>query len=484
MTARRDRRGDGGAIAVLVALVFLTGLLASHPADAQIGGPVEPGTTETTTPPTAPPTTEAPIGGTTATTQPGGTASTTPSSTEPDAETTTTTVTGSTKPGGTTTTAPGGTTTTISVPPLPGSHPVGDPVGNGDAPSEAVPQVPYTVPPRLEGDPILAGLPGAKVFIGDIKVAQDDLAAAQLLHDTAVARVAEIDGQLRAAKAKVGQLRSDQVTKVNDLTDLQKSMADKVADAYIGGFDVADGPSVLVGSKNATDYGQRRQYASSVLESLRKTIDKLTKAKEQLGPNLVKLAQLQATLGLQLIAAQKVVEQSNLRLLTAGFAVQVFAAGSAIFVSGFVFPVADPHQFIDSFGAPRLFGTPDAHYHEGTDIMAAAGTPEFACERGVVSQINPSKLGGNGLWIRGESNTSYYYAHLSGYAAGLHVGQVVEAGDLVGYVGSTGDAQASAPHLHFEIHPNGGPAINPYPLLKAVDDAGHGRPVVTTQPTP
>ena len=73
----------------------------------------------------------------------------------------------------------------------------------------------------------------------------------------------------------------------------------------------------------------------------------------------------------------------------------------------------------------------------------------------------------NGLWLKGESGTSYYYAHLSKYEPTLRVGEVVDAGQLVGYVGHTGDAYG--PHLHFEVHPNGGAAIDPYPLLLVAD---------------
>jgi murein DD-endopeptidase MepM/ murein hydrolase activator NlpD len=79
-------------------------------------------------------------------------------------------------------------------------------------------------------------------------------------------------------------------------------------------------------------------------------------------------------------------------------------------------------------------------------------------------------LGGTKLWIKGESGTYYYYAHLSAFEEGLTVGQVVEAGDVVGLVGTTGNARGGAPHLHFEIHPDGGMAVNPYPLLKVVDE--------------
>jgi murein DD-endopeptidase MepM/ murein hydrolase activator NlpD len=79
-------------------------------------------------------------------------------------------------------------------------------------------------------------------------------------------------------------------------------------------------------------------------------------------------------------------------------------------------------------------------------------------------------LGGTKIWVKGQSGTYYYYAHLSAFAEGMVNGLVVEPGTVIGFVGDTGNARGGAPHLHFEIHPEGGPAVNPYALLKVVDD--------------
>jgi murein DD-endopeptidase MepM/ murein hydrolase activator NlpD len=152
------------------------------------------------------------------------------------------------------------------------------------------------------------------------------------------------------------------------------------------------------------------------------------------------------------------------------FNLAVFAAGSEIAIHGFVFPVGDPHSFGDSFGAPRMMGTGYEHAHQGIDIMAPTGTPLLACERGIVTKMGSDVLGGTKIWVKGQSGTYYYYAHLSAFADGMVDGLVVEPGTIIGYVGDTGNAKGGAPHLHFEIHPEGGPAVNPYPLLKVVDD--------------
>lgn len=102
-------------------------------------------------------------------------------------------------------------------------------------------------------------------------------------------------------------------------------------------------------------------------------------------------------------------------------------------------------------------------------MMAARGTPLVAIETGTVIRTGNGGLGGITLWLSGSvSSDQYYYAHLDAWADGLHQGQQVTAGELVGYVGSTGNASAAYPHLHFEYHPDGGGAVNPYPLAKSL----------------
>jgi murein DD-endopeptidase MepM/ murein hydrolase activator NlpD len=148
----------------------------------------------------------------------------------------------------------------------------------------------------------------------------------------------------------------------------------------------------------------------------------------------------------------------------------VFSAGSQIVIRGFVFPVGEPYSFIDSWGYPRMIGTEYAHGHQGTDIMAPFGTPLYAAERGIIANMGADVLGGTKLWVKGQSGTYYYYAHLQSYAPDIHDGMLVEAGHIVGYVGDTGNAQGGAPHLHFQVHPGGGEPVNPYGLLKVVSD--------------
>ncbi len=118
---------------------------------------------------------------------------------------------------------------------------------------------------------------------------------------------------------------------------------------------------------------------------------------------------------------------------------------------GFVFPIYGTASFGDSFGGPRP-NVPGG-WHHGEDIFAAAGTPLLAVADGTLHTIGFTKIGGYRLWLRDTQGNEFYYAHLSAYSPLAVEGRSVQAGDVVGFVGDTGDAEGGSPHLHFEIHP-------------------------------
>jgi len=124
---------------------------------------------------------------------------------------------------------------------------------------------------------------------------------------------------------------------------------------------------------------------------------------------------------------------------------------------GMVCPVAGPHSFIDSWGYPRSGG----RRHQGVDMMARTGVPVVAPVSGTVSHRGNS-IGGLSFHLSGDDGHYYYGTHLSRYGAAGRV----SAGTVIGYVGDTGNARGM-PHLHFEIHPNHGAAVNPYPATRA-----------------
>ncbi|HLM69510.1 MAG TPA: M23 family metallopeptidase [Longimicrobium sp.] len=138
--------------------------------------------------------------------------------------------------------------------------------------------------------------------------------------------------------------------------------------------------------------------------------------------------------------------------------------------AGLTIPVAGvrTEELKDTYGAARSGG----RAHKGVDIFAARGTPVLAAAAGVIVNRDSNAVGGLSLYHRGmDGRTIYYYAHLDGIRAGLKVGDLVRAGDTLGYVGSTGNVSGS-PHLHFAVFtvadPNRwwrGRDLNPYDLL-------------------
>jgi len=138
--------------------------------------------------------------------------------------------------------------------------------------------------------------------------------------------------------------------------------------------------------------------------------------------------------------------------------------GQSAATGRYVFPVfGSVASFTNDYGAPRA-GTGT---HHGNDIFAPTGTPVLAVADGELSKVGVNSLGGNRLWLRDDLGNTYYYAHLSGYASHVKDGVRVSAGEIIAYVGNTGQAITTPPHLHFEIHPGDGDAINPYPFLQA-----------------
>jgi septal ring factor EnvC (AmiA/AmiB activator) len=115
--------------------------------------------------------------------------------------------------------------------------------------------------------------------------------------------------------------------------------------------------------------------------------------------------------------------------------------------------------FVDTYGAPRSGG----RRHQGNDMMAGRGSSVVAVVAGSVSH-SVGGLGGNQIWLHGNDGNTYFYAHLDSYVGGP---RAVSLGELIGHVGDTGNARGGPTHLHFEIHPGGGGAIDPYPTIRA-----------------
>jgi murein DD-endopeptidase MepM/ murein hydrolase activator NlpD len=125
-------------------------------------------------------------------------------------------------------------------------------------------------------------------------------------------------------------------------------------------------------------------------------------------------------------------------------------------------PVAGvrPSGLRDTWGGARGQG----RKHEGIDIFAGRGTPVLSSTEGVVLRVGTNRLGGQVVWVLGPGGQRHYYAHLERYGD-VHAGMRVAPGTVLGYVGTTGNAAGTPPHLHYGIYVSGG-AINPYPFLR------------------
>jgi hypothetical protein len=193
----------------------------------------------------------------------------------------------------------------------------------------------------------------------------------------------------------------------------------------------------------------------------------------------------------------------NVRRKTARGLIFAAVAASAVGVAGgvasaqsqgavprLIFPIVGSVAWSNDFGAARYSGG-----HQGNDLMAPRRTVAVAAEAGKVKYWTSSSAAGCMLYLYGKSGTTYLYIHLNNdvtkgndnrgqcvpgmaYAKGLKDGESVEAGEAIGFVGNSGDADQTDPHLHFEVHPNDGGAANPYPYLIKAE-----RLIFATSPT-
>jgi len=267
------------------------------------------------------------------------------------------------------------------------------------------------------------------------------------------------------------------IAAANDrLEEVRGRLFERVATEYrSGGIDYLD---VLLSSTSFDEMVVRFEYIQRVNAHDAVIIAEVETAQAELEAQwaeLIALEQEQATRATELkaqantVEAQLAAQQDRYdrlqKELAAAIAIEKAKTGGTtsarVGANGMVFPVAGPNYYGDTWGAARSGG----RTHKGTDIMAREGVPVVAVLSGTV-RTRQNTLGGKTIWLTADNGWTFYYAHLSDYK--VTSGRVT-AGQVIGYVGSTGNASASAPHLHFEIHPNGGAAVNPYPYLKAME---------------
>ncbi len=344
---------------------------------------------------------------------------------------------------------------------VPGRDPV-DPGDPGDPEREGS----YAGQPEFVPSPILWS---------QVRAAEGRLAAAEEAVDEAVERVRTGRRRRKALDARRQTLGRESQDSLTDLAEAEQTLVDRSIAAFVGA-DVRGG--VVVGALEAADHDAyvdgwiRSELLDVALEQDDRAIADYRRLRARLDrsaeANLDTIRRLDRLLAADESAVERAVEERD----RAAEELAVFAAGSAVHIDGARFPVAWPYDtpLIDSWGFPRMPGTPDEHWHEGIDVFAPAGTPLLAAEGGVVTRVGIGRLGGLSLWLQGDSGAHWYYAHLQSFAPGLTQGDEVEAGEVVGFVGNTGNAVGTPPHLHLQLHPDGGSPVNPYPLLQVLSE--------------
>ena len=261
---------------------------------------------------------------------------------------------------------------------------------------------------------------------------------------------------LTEATIEQSLLDMDGERSVAALTDLQETLAryEEQRDTQQQALDAAETARAEAEAAFAdleSTLSAQAQFVTSVQEALAAQAGQTPPADpEEAAAQAARAAQINATLATAVQQRQAAEEARQAEILR-----------QERINAGIMFcPVQGPVDFIDSWGYARSGG----RSHKGVDMMADHGIPTVAPVSGEV-QHRGSSLGGLSWYVYGDNGNMYYGTHLQSYE-NQGVGWV-EAGTVIGYVGSSGNASESGPHLHFEIHPGGGAAVNPYPATAA-----------------
>lgn len=297
-----------------------------------------------------------------------------------------------------------------------------------------------------------------------LESARAELTRVTRLWQETEARLAQAQDAAAEAQQEIDRLE-------DQLARIRRSLNDRVAAAFMSGGSLSIG--AVITSDSIQDATDRLQYTQSVVqgdadlatevavtaEELRRQEARLHRAARQEAEAAADLEVQRAQIDDRVEHLNDVVEELEAKLEAAE--ARSLSLGGSVSITGTgaiqTCPVAGPNSFVDSFGWPR----PGGRTHQGIDLIAAAGTPVVSVAPGNARAAS-SVLGGLGVVVEHDSGDWTFYAHLSSYGT---MGRV-SAGTVIGYVGSTGTTTVN--HLHFEYHPNGGAAVNPYAALVAV----------------
>jgi peptidoglycan LD-endopeptidase LytH len=308
-------------------------------------------------------------------------------------------------------------------------------------------------------------LSAAKAALAQSQAAAQDAAtkyaAAQSEQARLEAEVAKLKIEIPGLKARANQLRANVRERAADLYthDTTGSLLDALntgslqdaARATQLTASVADHDTHLIGDLKNTVKHQEAQQKQLAQDKAAEDAVVAALAQEQ--------AQLAASLAIAAKAWQQLQAIADTQAFLAGTGA-VGAAAGQVNTGATLCPVQGPVVFTNDWGQPRSGG----RTHKGNDIFGVLGTPDIAIVPGTIAQ-QVGGLGGNAVWLEGDDGVAYYYAHLDHFE-GL-APRRVNTGDVIGYLGATGNAAGGAAHTHFEVHPGGAglPAVNPYPTL-------------------
>lgn len=291
--------------------------------------------------------------------------------------------------------------------------------------------------------------------------------SAAVRYDRAVAQLSKLGDEIARLQRKIGAAETKMAPLRANVTRRAVAVytSDRGLDAFSGfadGDDLVDSARAakLASEASARDYAAIRTIADASVE-MGKRRDELDarRAEQQKATDDLRVERHAVETALAFIAKRDQALRSRLvpRSSRDERAPAEAPSGPIPVVTDFTCPVRGPLTFTDSWGAPRSGG----RRHEGTDIMNANGTPNVAVVSGTF-ETHHSGLGGLSIYLHGDDGHTYYYAHLSQIVG---ADRRVAQGEVIGRTGSSGDA--TTPHTHFEFHPNGGRAVNSYPLIRA-----------------
>jgi peptidoglycan LD-endopeptidase LytH len=312
--------------------------------------------------------------------------------------------------------------------------------------------------------------PQATAQTAGLQDARNRAAGLETALDIAAARYEEIWAAVELATFELEELEREADRLAERIVAMDARLAERARDLFMRGATTSfelllgeGGPAASIERVGLASVLQQRDAA--LLEEARAARTALTQTVALVEVRRSELAALEAEAeaAREAVARELDAAQRQVRSLEALAARQRLIENAR--QSGIYSCIMDRRvvSFRDTWGAPRSGG----RRHQGTDVMAPFNVPVYAFTSGVVLRRSSSRLGGLGLYLRGDDGATYFYAHLNAYTAAGSAGRRVVAGEHIGYNGYTGNASRGAPHVHFERQPAGGARHNPFPYLVA-----------------